>query len=87
MEQETAEAMAQGARRRTGSTYALAITGLAGPDSGGEAVPVGTMYVGLADPASGHVLHRRFIGDRTRIRQFATQMALDMLRRRLESAN
>ncbi len=79
---ETAEAMALGARRRTGSTYALAITGVAGPDSGGENAPVGTIYVGLADPAGCQVLHRQFIGDRTRIRQFATQMALDMLRRK-----
>ena len=79
---ETAEAMALGARRRTGSTYALAITGVAGPDSGGENAPVGTIYVGLADAAGCQVLHRQFIGDRTRIRQFATQMALDMLRRK-----
>jgi len=80
---ETAEAMALGARRRTGSTYALAITGVAGPDAGGEKAPVGTVYVGLADAAGCSVLHRQFIGDRTRIRQFATQMALDMLRRRI----
>jgi nicotinamide-nucleotide amidase len=79
---ETAEAMALGARRRTGSTYALAITGVAGPDAGGEKVPVGTIFVGLADAAGCQVLHRQFIGDRTRIRQFATQMALDMLRRK-----
>jgi len=80
---ETAEAMAVGARRRTGSTYALAVTGVAGPDAGGEKAPVGTTYVGLADAAGCQVLHRQFIGDRTRIRQFATQMALDMLRRRI----
>jgi nicotinamide-nucleotide amidase len=79
---ETAEAMALGARRRTGSTYALAITGVAGPDSGGEKAPVGAIYVGLADAAGCSVLHRQFIGDRTRIRQFATQMALHMLRRK-----
>jgi nicotinamide-nucleotide amidase len=79
---ETAEAMALGARRRTGSTYALAITGVAGPDSGGEKAPVGTIFVGLADAAGCQVLQRQFIGDRTRIRQFATQMALDMLRRK-----
>ena len=79
---ETAEAMALGARRRTGSTYALAITGVAGPDSGGEKAPVGTIFVGLADAAGCQVLHRQFLGDRTRIRQFATQMALDMLRRK-----
>jgi nicotinamide-nucleotide amidase len=79
---ETAEAMALGARRRTGSTYALAITGVAGPDGGSEKKPVGTVYVGLADAAGCAVVHRQFFGDRTRIRQFATQMALDMLRRK-----
>ena len=81
---ETAEAMALGARRRTGSTYALAITGVAGPDGGSEAKPVGTVFVALADAAGCNVLHRQFIGDRTRIRQFATQMALDMLRRKCQ---
>jgi len=80
---ETAEAMALGARTRTGATYAVSITGVAGPDAGGEQVPVGTMYVGVAEPGACHVLHRQFIGDRTRIRQFASQMALDMLRRRI----
>ncbi len=79
---ETAEAMALGARRRAGSTYALAITGVAGPGSGSESAPVGAIYVGLADAAGCQVVHRQFIGDRTRIRQFATQMALDMLRRK-----
>ncbi len=78
-----AEAMAAGARLRTGSTYALAVTGVAGPDSGGESVPVGTVYVGLADPAGVHSFHRLFLGDRQRIRSFTSQMALDVLRRRL----
>ena len=80
---ETAEAMAAGARRRTGATYALSVTGVAGPDAGGEKVPVGTVYVGIADPAGTHVVHRQFIGDRTRIRAFTCQMALDVLRRRI----
>ncbi len=80
---ETAEAMALGARRRTGATYALAITGVAGPDVGGDKVPVGTIFAALADPHGCQVLHRQFIGDRTRIRQFASQMALDMLRRKM----
>src|SRR5207302_8377457 len=44
---ETAEAMAMGARRRTGSTYALSVTGVAGPGQGGESAPVGTVYVGI----------------------------------------
>lgn len=81
--QETAEAMAVGARRRTNSTYALSVTGVAGPDSGGEPAPVGSVYVGVADAAGTHVVHRRFFGDRERVRVFTTQMALDILRRRI----
>jgi nicotinamide-nucleotide amidase len=83
---ETAEAMAAGARKRTGSTYALSVTGLAGPDAGDESVPVGTMFVGLADAAGTTSVHRQFIGDRTRVRTFVCQMALDFLRRRTRQA-
>ena len=84
---ETAEAMAAGARRRTNSTYALSITGEAGPNPGSEAAPVGTVYVGVADAAGVHVVHRQFFGDRQRIRIFTCQMALDVLRRRMTGKN
>jgi nicotinamide-nucleotide amidase len=80
---ETAEAMALGARLRTGATYALSITGVAGPGSGGESAPVGMVYIGLADATGCQVSHRQFLGDRARIRVFATQMALDLLRRKM----
>ena len=80
---ETAEAMATGARRRTNSTYAVAITGVAGPDTGGEDAPVVTMFVAISDAAGTHVAHRQFLGDRTRVRTFTVQMALDLLRRRI----
>ncbi len=80
---EVAEAMAAGARRRTNSTYALAITGVAGPDSGGESAPVGTMYVAIADASGAQSFHRQFLGDRQRIRVFTCQMALDILRRKI----
>jgi nicotinamide-nucleotide amidase len=81
--QETAEAMAAGARRRTGSTYALSITGIAGPDGGSESKPVGLVYIAIADETGTHTEHRRFLGDRQRIRTFTVQMALDLLRRRI----
>ncbi|HTS61148.1 MAG TPA: competence/damage-inducible protein A [Candidatus Acidoferrales bacterium] len=80
---ETAEAMAVGARRRTNATCALSITGAAGPDSGGENVPVGMMWVGWADAAGAMAISRQFLGDRQRIRTFTVQMALDVLRRRM----
>lgn len=80
---ETAEAMALGARRVTNSTYALSVTGVAGPGGGSEAKPVGTTYIGLADAVGVEVLRRQFLGDRARIRSFASQIALDFLRRRI----
>jgi nicotinamide-nucleotide amidase len=80
---ETAEAMATGARRRTNSSYALSITGAAGPDSADTRVPVGLMWVGLADAAGVLSIHRQYLGDRQRIRTFTVQMALDLLRRRI----
>ncbi len=81
--QPVAEAMAVGARRRAGSTYALAITGVAGPAGGKEPLPVGTTFIAVADAAGTQVLQRQFLGDRTRIRHFASQLALDLLRRRM----
>jgi nicotinamide-nucleotide amidase len=80
---ETAAAMATGARQRTNSTYALSVTGVAGPDAGTESAPVGTVYVAIADDAGTHVVHRQWLGDRQRIRVFTCQMALDLLRRRI----
>jgi nicotinamide-nucleotide amidase len=80
---EAAEAMAIGARRRANSTYALSITGVAGPEGGSDSKPVGTTFIGLASLDGVQTLQRQFIGDRNRIRMFASQMALDLLRRRL----
>jgi nicotinamide-nucleotide amidase len=80
--QETAEAMALGARRLTGSTYALSITGVAGPTGGTTETPLGLVWVGLADASGVQSAKRQFLGDRARIRAFAAQMALDLLRRK-----
>ena len=81
---ETAQAMAEGAREKTGADWALAITGNAGPTTDGEEAPVGTIYVGLAGPEGTEVNHRVWAAnDRARVRAFAGQMALDMLNRKL----
>jgi nicotinamide-nucleotide amidase len=78
-----AEAMACGARLRAGSTYALSITGVAGPGGGSEAKPVGTVVIGLAAPTGCQTRRVRFLGDRGRVRVLAAQSALDLLRRAL----
>jgi len=80
---EVACAMAEGARARTNSTFAISITGEAGPESSTGA-PVGTIFVGFAGPDKPpEALRFAMPGDRPRIRGFATQAALDLLRRRL----
>jgi nicotinamide-nucleotide amidase len=82
-----ARAMAEGVRRVLGSDFGIGITGVAGPGGGSEAKPVGTVHIALAGPGSGAMEtdHRkiRFPGDRERVRQHASQLALEMLRRRL----
>ena len=79
-----ARAMAEGVRRALGSDWGIGITGVAGPGGGSEAKPVGTVHIALAG-SDGTTGHRkvRFPGDRERIRWFASQIALEMLRRRL----
>jgi nicotinamide-nucleotide amidase len=78
-----AEAMAAGAQARTGSTWALAITGIAGPGGATETKPVGTVVIGLAGPQTLRSHAARFLGSRDRIRAMAAQTALDLLRRAL----
>ena len=78
-----AHAMAEGARERFGADYALSVTGFAGPEGGTEDNPVGTVYVALAADDAAVVKRFRFPGDRGRVRAFAAQAALDLLRRRL----
>jgi nicotinamide-nucleotide amidase len=82
-----AAAMAEGARARSGATYALSTTGYAGPTGGTECDPVGTVYTGIAGPEGTRVIRARFGGgDRNRTRTLATQNALDLLRRTLQKA-
>ncbi len=82
---ECAEAMARGIREVTRTDWGLSVTGFAGPGGGTEANPVGTVYVGVVGPGSSHVERRTFLGDRERIRRFASHAALDLLRRALSA--
>ncbi len=80
-----AAAMAKGALWRAGATVALSTTGFAGPSATSDALPVGTVFIGLANALGCQVVRRHFPGDRTRVRQFAAQIALDLLRLKLLS--
>ena len=78
---EVALAMADGIRKRTGSTLGLGVTGIAGPGGGSPEKPVGLVHIALADENGPRELAFRFPGDRDRIRRQASQAALDMVRR------
>ena len=78
-----ARAMAESARDRTGATYALSITGEAGPDSSSPGVEPGTVWIGLAGPHDAEAKMFRFPNGRQRVRKFAVQTALNLLRHKL----
>src|ERR1051325_3236402 len=81
--EEVARAMAEGARERARSTYALSTTGIAGPDGGSKEKPVGTVYVALANEKETKVRKLFFPSDRETFKQLVAQAAFEMLRRRL----
>lgn len=74
------KAMAVGARQRAASTYALAISGIAGPDGGTPSKPVGTVCIALAHPAGVEARTFLFSGNREFIRDRSAKMALTLLR-------
>lgn len=78
--EEAAEAMAQGALR-LGAECAVAVTGIAGPGGGSEAKPVGTVHIATATPVGGRHAAFTFPGDRTAVREWGANVALDLLRR------
>lgn len=81
--EECAREMAEGARRQTGATWALSVTGVAGPDGGSEEKPVGTVYIGLSGPDGTSAQHFQFVGDRSWNRTLSCQNALNLLRLKL----
>lgn len=84
---EVALAMARGIRRQTNSTIGVGITGIAGPSGGSAEKPVGLVHIAMAAAASTADAPQekekafRFPGERERVRLYATQAALDMVRR------
>ena len=78
---EVALALAEGIRRGTGATLGVGTTGIAGPSGGTPEKPVGLVHIGIADERGAREKRFQFPGDRERIRFFATQNALDVVRR------
>lgn len=77
--------MAAGARERFGATYALSVSGVAGPSGGTEEKPVGTVCFGLSGPKGTKTFQRHLpFQQRERIRMMATALALRSLLRELQ---
>jgi nicotinamide-nucleotide amidase len=74
-------AMAERARARTHATYALAVSGIAGPDGGTPDKPVGTTCIALACAETSTVKTFYWPFDRRRNKLVSAYAALDMLRR------
>jgi len=80
---EVAAALAEGIRKRTGATLGLGVTGVAGPAGGTDSKPVGRVYFAVSDGQKTDTFDRNFRGDRDRVRAWASQQALDLIRRKL----
>lgn len=74
-----ARAMAEGAKARSGTDYAISTTGVAGPDGGTAEKPVGTVWFGVSGPSGTQAYHKLFQGDRASVRAQAVMFALALL--------
>jgi PncC family amidohydrolase len=82
---QVARAMAEGARARFGAAIAASVTGIAGPDGGSEAKPVGLTYVGIADDDGADVRRFLWTGDRAANKQASAEAVLSLILERVGS--
>jgi PncC family amidohydrolase len=83
---QVARALADGARRRLAVDLAVAVTGVAGPDGGTPAKPVGLTYVAVADSDGDDVRRHVWDSDRTGNKRLSAAAALDLLLARLSGS-
>jgi nicotinamide-nucleotide amidase len=76
---QVARAMANGARERFGADLGVAVTGIAGPDGGSDAKPVGLTYVAVADEEGVEVRRLLWAGERSANTRDSAGAALELL--------
>ena len=84
---QVARAMAVGARSRVSADLAAAVTGIAGPDGGSDAKPVGLTYVAIADGDGVDVRRIVWSGDRAANRRDSAILVIEMLLGRIEAVD
>lgn len=77
--EEVVRAMATGAQAASGARFAVAVSGVAGPDGGSPAKPVGTVWLAWADGPQVRCERRHFDGDREAVRRQTVIAALEGL--------
>lgn len=77
--ERTAREMAEGARRKTKTDIAVAVTGLAGPNGGTAEKPVGLVYIATATKTQTICREFHFSGNRAKIRTLTMKNALKMI--------
>lgn len=81
--EKVAISMAKGIRQKTGSTYGISTTGIAGPTGATSTKPVGLVYIGFSSPTGDFAERHVFLGNRSEIKERASTFALDLLRKKL----
>lgn len=84
---EVVEAMARGARIRSGADIAVAVSGVAGPTGGSPEKPVGTVWIGISDASGTASRHICVPGDRVKIRRGAVHGAMQLIRWRVDGVD
>lgn len=82
----TVRAMAEGALRRAGADYAVAVSGVAGPGGGTARNPVGSVWIACAGRGGTATAHLQLTGDRASIRESSARRALELLHERMLEA-
>lgn len=85
--QEVVEAMARGAQGHSGARYAVAVSGVAGPDGGSPEKPVGTVWLAWGDGERLFSVRKQFTGNRDEVRRQTVEAALSGLLRLLAEEN
>lgn len=85
--QQTVEQMAKGGREELGTDYAIAVSGIAGPEGGTEEKPVGTVWICIAGP--NELISKRFLfgNNRSRTIEKTVLTALNLLRCMISKIN
>jgi nicotinamide-nucleotide amidase len=78
-----AKAMAEGIRSETGADIGLSVTGIAGPDGGTPAKPVGIVFFGLATHEQCQAYRFMFSGSREQIQEITAFTGLNLIRKYL----